>query len=320
MNSCVDVLNKKEESKGVDVQNEIYSSSYVKKWFARLVVLAALSIVGVLISYFSHFNGEFSKSSADWGTFGDFVGGSLNPLLAFLSFVALLITLVMQSQQLELSRKELSATREELRRAAEAQHESRKVLELQSQTQLMQQFENTFFSLLQQLNKIGDKVNDSKSSKGTLFSKLLLSTCLSHIRHDRSVGDDIDESLSKCRDIILEGKGEANQYFKVLYQVLKFIFESNTDNKDKVYSNVVRSLMPDHLLALLFIHCAVKECHDYYFFRGILEKYAFFEHLNMDLNFYGLSENLKNEMIGKYSPESFGRNVFLEHPDYRGER
>jgi uncharacterized membrane protein len=94
------------------------------------ILLVAAIVLGMVFSaYFINFSGHgFSSTKEDWGQFGDFVGGTANPVLAFLTLIALIITIAVQSRQLrisskelELSRKELELTRDELRRSAEAQ-------------------------------------------------------------------------------------------------------------------------------------------------------------------------------------------------------
>jgi len=45
------------------------------------------------------------------GVFGDFVGGSLNPFLSFLSLIAILFTIVLQNRELAATRKEMEASR-----------------------------------------------------------------------------------------------------------------------------------------------------------------------------------------------------------------
>lgn len=54
-----------------------------------------------------------AELQAAWGQYGDYVGGELNPFLAFLSFAALVGTLLLQSYQLHLARVELHETRDE---------------------------------------------------------------------------------------------------------------------------------------------------------------------------------------------------------------
>lgn len=93
------------------------------------------------------------KSKIDsLGTLGDFIGGSLNPILSFLTFLILIKTIKYQKDALDTSSKELALTREELeltraevKRSADAQEKSKEVQQQQANTQLIQQFENTFF-------------------------------------------------------------------------------------------------------------------------------------------------------------------------------
>jgi uncharacterized membrane protein len=63
--------------------------------------------------YFVVFNDGLSGDQAVWGQFGDFVGGTLNPIFGFLTLIALMLTIVIQN-------KELHNSTEEMRKSAEA--------------------------------------------------------------------------------------------------------------------------------------------------------------------------------------------------------
>jgi hypothetical protein len=83
----------------------------------------------------------FVRDPAAWGQFGDFMGGTLNPILSFITLFLLALTLGVQSrqldkttQQLEMSREELTATRKELERSAAAQERSEKALRDQAES------------------------------------------------------------------------------------------------------------------------------------------------------------------------------------------
>ncbi len=96
-----------------------------------LLIVAGIALVFVLWMYFKTFGPTISDKQELWGQFGDYMGGTLNPILAYLSFVALIMTLAIQTRQLDLSREqlrlsraELHATREELKRTADAQASS----------------------------------------------------------------------------------------------------------------------------------------------------------------------------------------------------
>lgn len=105
-----------------------------------IVAFAFGVLFSIFISYFIRFSENgFSGDPAEWGQFGDFVGGFANPILGFLTLISLSLTIALQSRQLsissrelELSRKELTLTRDELSRTARAQEESEKALRAQA--------------------------------------------------------------------------------------------------------------------------------------------------------------------------------------------
>jgi len=76
----------------------------------------ALIFVSMLIIYFLNFNSGFGNQG-DFGTFGDFFGGILNPLLTFFTILLLL-------RQLNYQRDELKATRDELIKTTEIHEEN----------------------------------------------------------------------------------------------------------------------------------------------------------------------------------------------------
>lgn len=100
----------------------------LRRWADRLFWAASLLLVAVCGAYAARFFAGFSLSTdpAVWGQFGDYVGGVTNPILAFLSFAALLLTLVLQGRQMEHASQELDLSRQELRRAAQAQERAEK--------------------------------------------------------------------------------------------------------------------------------------------------------------------------------------------------
>lgn len=77
----------------------------------------ALFVVGYGF-WFWGVNGQFlSGDVSDWGVFGDFIGGILNPLIAYLAFYWLTKSIVMQRSELEQAREsfidQLNMTRKE---------------------------------------------------------------------------------------------------------------------------------------------------------------------------------------------------------------
>lgn len=126
----------------------------MKKWFKKyrvrirniilgIVIIGLLTIIFLVIyGYLNNSTKPFFPSDrAELGQFGDYFGGTLNPIFGFASFTALLATIIYQAKELKLSRTELELTRKELASSATALANQNKAIELQS-------FEQTFFSWL----------------------------------------------------------------------------------------------------------------------------------------------------------------------------
>ena len=252
-------------------------------------VAAFLIILGLYIAYFK--NLSVTNDSATWGTFGDYLGGTLNPIISFLALIGLLYTIHQQAQ-------EMQATREELKQAAEQQRR-------QSETFNLQQFESTFFSLLEQHNNIIEKLIESK------ISDLTNITINEEFRADRYIKDNIRQNPLLKR------------YFIILFQILKIIslslskdMEEKTDNKitindfshdneqsreklsnlyinpqEKIYSDILRSFIPNDIFKLLIFNCLHLNQEDkgidssiFYNFQGLINRYNFLEHLNLPIS------------------------------------
>lgn len=124
---------------GLKTKLSIIDADRLLKSLALIVAIASLVIVTVFVSYFIMFDGFLTARQDYWGQFGDFIGGTLNPILSFLTLMAIVLTVVLQHKQLEMSRVELDisrleleATREELRRSAAAQEKSELALSKQA--------------------------------------------------------------------------------------------------------------------------------------------------------------------------------------------
>lgn len=134
----------------------------IKWWYG----ICGVGFVGILwlLTFASFVWGDYFHwiDVGDRGTFGDMFGG-LNALFSGLAFVGIIFTIYMQRKEFELQREELGLTRETL-------ESQRKELEVQNKTLKLQQFENTFFSMLRvhndNVNSIDLVKSDSTRTKG----------------------------------------------------------------------------------------------------------------------------------------------------------
>lgn len=286
------------------------------KWLVWIFGIATGLIGLVLTFYFMEFNNGFSNESSDWGTFGDFIGGTLNPILSFLSLTALLLTIVLQS-------KELESTRKELERSASAQEKTEIALNKQSETQAKQQFENTFFSLLDQHNKALEKISTPTGKYTEGRSELDI------VRLSTFSGN--HKTLQDAKNALEKHNGVCGHYFRVLYQVLKLVATNVPDgsigptfNQDKItssslapsekmYSNIVRSFLSYDATQLLAINCYCSDKHDTYWnFKLLIERYSFLEHMP-----FKIKEQDHDLLISTndfYATKAFGHTQFKASP------
>jgi len=163
------------------------------------LVIFTIGGVGVAFLY-AHYS---VKKADDLGQIGSYLGGTIGTLFLFLTVVTMIHTLYEQG-------KELKAAR---------------ALQ-QKQTEIIsrQQFESTFFSLLNRHNVLSDNL----LKEGT-FSK---TQDLLFKRNMDSSDDDKDEN--KLKEILVKDNNESiGPYFRFLYQILKFIDNSDLLNDDK---------------------------------------------------------------------------------------
>ena len=270
--------------------------------------IAVAAFIFVLERYINNFKTfPIANDSATWGTFGDYLGGTLNPIISFLALIGLLYTIHQQAQ-------EMQATREELEQAAEQQRRQSEIFNLQ-------QFESTFFSLLEQHNKIIEtlvknvdeinKYNQTHDSKDSFINEIYekyseiyqSNVCDNQIKINLYIANNIQQNL------------ELKRYFIVLFQILKLISLNlskdtygNTNNKisiedyvaddeksrekisnlyinpqEKIYSNILRSFIPNEILKLIALNCLSLNSKTFNNFQGLLNRYNFLEHLQLGM-------------------------------------
>lgn len=95
--------------------------------FSKAIVLFAAVVLTIIFSiYFIRFNMGWDLgvlgNKNDFGSFGDFVGGVLNPILSFFTIILLLISLSIQRSELRATTKTLEQTKEVHELSLKKQH------------------------------------------------------------------------------------------------------------------------------------------------------------------------------------------------------
>lgn len=252
-----------------------------------LIILAiiALWVVSGLVLY----------NIPDRGTIGDMFG-TINSLFSGLAFAAIIYTILLQKNELGLQREELVLTRAELRGQKETMQAQSELLKLQS-------FEGTFFQMLRLHNELLgsiDLVSGNSSGGGKSFSgRDCFARAWQHYGYTfQSPAESVDfekrrEQINSAYSKLWEKyESEFGHYFRSLYTIIKFVNNSNVENK-KNYTNIVRAqLSGQELIILLYNGIYNKDSK----FVPLIEKYALLKHVpkeriesNLDYKFYLVS-------------------------------
>lgn len=275
---------------------------------------------------------------------GSFFNNFSAPVLSFFSFMGLLFTIYQQNKSHQLSLKELALTREELeltrkeiekttianeeqadalrQQVDEAQlaaKEQKTLAEEQRLATQVQQFESSFYALLSEHNKA--------------LGELLATNNI--VKKDNFAGMSFEDG----RDLI-RGSTQLSTYFRMLYQLLKFVATSYVENtnrdfsneylrspvqdEEKRYASLIRSMLPNSVLGWLSINCldGANSEHPYHKYFLLIERYAFLEHLSLQskLSFSGYDDkagivqsipNAICSVLQKYTHDAFGSNESL---------
>jgi hypothetical protein len=157
--------------------------------FGKFVYLTFSGILVVMLGlYIYRFGTTLATDQATWGAFGDFLGGTLNPLVSFL-------TLIVAINVWKLQKDELAATRQTLK-------ESMEVAKNQANLMSVQRIEQTMFSLTEQLRqsikdfsvaKHFNRINDPGDLIGSEAVKSLDSALDVFNREGRTTAERFDE-------------------------------------------------------------------------------------------------------------------------------
>lgn len=246
----------------------------------------------------------FTIGTSNFGEWGDFFGGVLNPLLTFLTFLGLLITIILQQKELKQSRKEFEGQKVALEN---------------------QEFDNKFFQMLNLLNNITDNLS-IKSGDHIFQGKDVFRHLKNQFHYEiqETYNHDLVYNCIKD-DKFLYFKNEFDKfnnkfdttfkyYFINLYQILKYINTyANNKEEAKEYTNMIRAQLTKNELVLLAYNAIGVQNFTTNHYQLLVEKYEFFEHLRYD----DFCDNpnliqINTAVLKKYIDSSaFGKNSTL---------
>lgn len=256
-------------------------------WIFGGIGLGAIVFMSIVLWW--NYRYANSLTISEKGIFGDMFGAS-NALFTGLSFAGLIITILMQ-------RQEIKDTREEVRKQAS-------ILEIQ-------RFESTFFTLVNCHHQI---ISDLKSNSYALKDGVKNYTyyegrsVIAHLVSSifNNVENEIDSFNFKFQKIY-DGFGDKYlHYIKNLFQIVKIVDEHKFDDNIEInikqkekYISIIWAQLSDHEITLIFYNCIYeKEPSEY---KKFIEKYSLMQNVK-EIFIY-------DELKKLYSKKAFNKIV-----------
>lgn len=193
--------------------------------------------------------------SAITGQVGDTYGGTVGPVIAIIAAILTFMAFFIQFLANEQQRNYLK----------------------------QQRFEDTFFRLLENHQKIVDSMDLRKKDHTTLSSSRdCFKTMFNRLKKDNAEQmdfDKINETYDKIQD---RYKNDLHHYFRFLYHILKFIKNSDIKQSEKFrYAPILRAVLSPYELILIFYN----GLHDFgnSHFKPLLEEFSFLKNMDESL-------------------------------------
>jgi hypothetical protein len=229
---------------------------YEGKWFLFAVLAAVLSVYFIYFLFLASGIVGDKAAGIRQGTFGD-AFGALNVLFSSLAFFGVVSSLILQ--------------RADLRRS--------------HQQEVKVQFDANFYNRLSLQQNVVDRLDLVSSSTGDTtatgrdcIKKIFryMKRIYARTRPGLSHGKRLERAYSVVWRVY---QSDLSIYFRSLYSLLKFV--SSSGGAEKVeYGVVVRSLLSDYELVIIFYNCLHPRGEN---FKKFAEEFALFDNLDMGL-------------------------------------
>jgi hypothetical protein len=271
----------------------------------------AFVLIGFVIAGFGFYflGGGTPENFYNLNLLGDFYGGTVASLWSLAGLFFIYIAFLGQKQQLLNQQMEMRYSQLEVKYTRlELEGQKQEMIE-QNKTLRQQRFENTFFQLLNNFIRLADEVKTSKNRVFENFHQGILVKMHNIQINSRPYQGSINDMKNTLKSSTIEQakkgyiefhkreKQEVDIYIRSLYHLLKFIDNSQVDDK-VFYANLVRTKLTEHELAFIFYDCLGYP--NSANFKTLIEKYALLEHLNQELVF-------NQEHLDFFLPSAYGK-------------
>ena len=255
----------------------------------------AAIVLGCYVYWYWH--EPITANGEEWGQFGDYMGGTINPVVGLATIFLILTTVKLQRQELRASLHELRA--------------SNKALAKQS-------FENSFFSWIEIYQRLLDgvrafEIDSTRTEQGrhALEDKFFVNFSTDAIKKGRKIdipyyarnpkriiapatSDFYRGWTSTCRLniinaakenfelLMLRQKYQFDGLFRTLYRLIRWVDEANertlTDDEKWFYVSIIRAQLTWIEMVFLLFNCLTEDGKSFLVYAN---KYALFDNLDV---------------------------------------
>lgn len=239
--------------------------------------MALLALVFLIWFFYGAIVLIFFSSMETRGLSGDMFGG-ITALFSGLAFAGLIYTLFVQKKELQYQRVELEHLVEEQKNSGN--HLAAQATHLANQSEFIEKqiFENRFFQMLSSYSDYVSGIQFRESTGADALEKLCSSI---RPRSFSLLGEPLTagsiDAIREFEESFDQHKNDLAPYFRILYNILKFVKKSNISDK-RYYTNFLRARVSSAELTLLCLNCASK--HGVSKMAPLVREFEFLKHFD----------------------------------------
>lgn len=232
----------------------------------QIAILFYLVFLGL---YFFNFHYDLSDDHTKWGTFGDFLGGSLNPIIGILTVV--LTYDIIKGQQIE-----------------NKQGEFKYMFQLLFNT--IDENKNLIrFTRFGKTSVGRDAIIIINKNIENLYKSL----------NEKNIGNEEDNFIKAFWSVYNDINQSSSTYMKTLHNSLKVIDKFCLDDRQSTYSDLVRAQLHSEELKFILYNGLASD--DFKSFKGRIEKYTILKDL-------AGATDIDQELKNKYTRNAYIEN------------
>ncbi|MEQ8686398.1 MAG: putative phage abortive infection protein [Imperialibacter sp.] len=235
---------------------------------AALAVLAGFAIIYYVFNNVKNLDIVVEGDITTLSMLGEFVGGTVGSMWSLAGVIFFYLALIYQRRELELQREELL--------------ESRKIMDKQSKTLQTQQFENTFFQLLEFHLNAARRIETQDGNNG--FDKMYVDfkkalTATKRKRKTTGSSQNLDsQSFETSFRLVYDSYRNTLSHYMESYKALLFLVDEKSSDP-VFYVNIIKPHLTEQEVLMQFYYLLLYDKNER--FKSVVENYGLFQRLNV---------------------------------------